>query len=103
MSRIFTGVLLAALAATSLAQQRQPVFADPTGRTASPPPASQAPARFADPNPERLTADQQRCRNLDQEIARADEQARQATTTGAQNQFAAKRQRLMEQRGRAGC
>lgn len=103
MKRITAGVLLAVLATAGMAQQRQPVFADPTGRTSTPPPASQKPARFADPNPERLTTNQQRCRNLDGEIARAEERTRDARTTGEQNQFAAKRQQLMEQRSRAGC
>jgi len=95
-------LILLLICGPALAQQRQPVFADPTGRTAAPPAApSQKPARFAEP--ERLTTDQQRCRNLDVEIARNDEHARQASTTGAQNQFNLKRQQLLEQRGRAGC
>ena len=87
---------------TSLAQgqSRAPVFADPTGKTPAP---AAAPARFADPNPEGLTASQQRCRNLDKELAAAELRVREAKSTGEQNQFAAKRERLMEQRGRAGC
>jgi hypothetical protein len=99
----YLALILLMSCGAALAQQRQPVFADPTGRPASSPPASQKPAPFADPNPERLTADQQRCRNLEAEIVRAEQQARDASTTGAQNQFAAKRERLMEQRGKAGC
>ena len=101
MKRIVTGMLLAALATAGVAQQRAPVFADPTGKAPSPPP--QKPARFSDGNPERLTADQQRCRNLDQQLARTEQNIREAKTTGSADQLAQQRQKLLEQRSRAGC
>jgi hypothetical protein len=95
---------LVLVAGTAQPQPAAPVFRDPHPNRATPAENTDGRA-FRDPNAGQrdLTPDQKRCLRFDRQIARADEQARQATTTGAQNQFAAQRQQLIEQRSRAGC
>jgi hypothetical protein len=102
MKQTVAGLLLAMFVNVAVAQQPAPVFRDPhPGRTTAP--EKMEGRAFGEPNPGGLTERERRCRRFARQLARVEEQQRNATTTGAQNQFGLKRQQLIEEQGRAGC